>query len=67
MQELFDKQRKAHEQLLYCLEGRREELSEGNRGNADGWVRHIDLAYEEYMEATDELQEALNTTMLIKG
>lgn len=44
--------------LMYALEGRRTDITEGNRGDADKWIRHIDKAYLDYSDACDEWKEA---------
>lgn len=44
------------EQLIYCCDGRRCELSDRNYGSADKWIRHIDKAYEDFQEVFDELE-----------
>ena len=35
------------EQLLYVLDGWKCELSEGNQGNANQWLRHVQKAYDD--------------------
>ncbi len=40
-------------QLIYCLEGRREDLSNDNNGDARNWIRHIDNAYSAMVDAID--------------
>ncbi|AXQ66744.1 hypothetical protein HOT95_gp119 [Vibrio phage vB_VpS_PG07] len=67
MQELFDKQKSAYERLLYCLDGRHADLVLGNKGDADQWIRHIDKAYEDYRDTTEELELALKGTLAIQG
>ncbi len=45
-------------ELMYVLEGRRTEITAGNRSDADNWIRHIDAAYLAYSEACDDWADA---------
>ncbi|CAL9981068.1 hypothetical protein VPHD433_0026 [Vibrio phage D433] len=45
-------------ELMYALEGRRADITAGNRGDADQWIRHIDAAYLAYSEACDDWADA---------
>lgn len=48
----------ALKRVLYCLDGRRVDLTNGNTGDANEWLRHIDKAYSEYVDSQINLEEA---------
>ena len=42
--------------LLYCCACMHSDYAEGNYGDANGWLRHIEGAYGRYRDAIDNLE-----------